>query len=62
MIRYWANFAHTGDPNGAELPQWQPFDNAQPVPYVQSLAPGTDGVKAVDYVAEHKLDFWSSLP
>jgi para-nitrobenzyl esterase len=22
---YWANFAHTGDPNGHALPQWQAF-------------------------------------
>lgn len=62
MIRYWANFAHKGDPNGAGLPGWQPFDTAQPVPHVQALAPGIDGIKSVDYAAEHKLDFWSSQP
>jgi len=62
MIRYWARFAQTGDPNGAGLPPWPSFDHAQSVPYVQSLAPGTDGIEPVDYAAEHKLDFWSSLP
>lgn len=62
MIRYWANFARTGDPNGADLPPWRPFDHAQPVPHVQSLAPGPDGIRPVDYAAEHQLDFWSSLP
>ena len=62
MIQYWANFAHSGDPNDAELPPWLPFDHAQPVPHVQSLAPGTDGIKSVDYAAEHNLDFWSELP
>jgi hypothetical protein len=39
--------AHTGDPNGADLPRWHPFDPAQSVPQVQSLAPGTDGIKPV---------------
>jgi para-nitrobenzyl esterase len=62
MIRYWTNFARTGDPNGADLPPWRPFDPAQSVPQVQSLAPGPDGIRPVDYAAEHKLDFWSSLP
>jgi para-nitrobenzyl esterase len=62
VIRYWTNFAHTGDPNGAGLPPWRPFDHAQPVPHVQSLAPGADGIKPVDYATEHQLGFWSSLP
>ena len=25
MQKYWANFARTGDPNGAGLTQWQPY-------------------------------------
>lgn len=25
---YWTNFAKTGNPNGKELPQWQPFNEA----------------------------------
>jgi para-nitrobenzyl esterase len=62
MIRYWTNFASSGDPNGAELPRWRSFDPARPVPYVQALAPGIDGIRPVDYTAEHHLDFWSRLP
>jgi para-nitrobenzyl esterase len=60
MMRYWANFAHTGDPNGDGLPRWPPFDRGEAVPYVQLLAP--DVISRVDYAAEHHLDFWSYLP
>ncbi len=59
MIRYWANFARSGDPNGEDLPPWRPFASSEPVPYVLSLAPGAEGVRPVDYAAEHALDFWS---
>ena len=62
MIRYWANFARTGDPNGADLPPRHQFDDARPVPHVQSLAPGPDGIGPVDYAAERQLDFWSTMP
>ena len=54
--------AYTGDPNGAGLPRWRFFDPAQSVPYVQALAPGTDGIRPVDYAADHQLDFWSHFP
>ena len=38
----------------------QPVTAGQAVPYVQSLAPGGEGVRPVDYAAEHHLDFWEA--
>ena len=30
MNSYWANFARSGDPNGARLPVWKPYTKADP--------------------------------
>src|SRR5262249_13886854 len=34
MSSYWANFAKNGDPNGAGLPKWEPYDLADE-PYLE---------------------------
>jgi para-nitrobenzyl esterase len=48
ISRYWVNFAKSGDPNGAGLPQWPAFENTKG--QVQHLSDPikTDGVLAID--------------
>ena len=29
MMRYWTNFAHTGNPNNIDLPLWPPYNTVQ---------------------------------
>lgn len=42
---------------GPDLPGWQIFSSADP--HVQSLHP--EKITGTDFVAEHRLDFWSAL-
>jgi para-nitrobenzyl esterase len=43
IVRYWTNFAKTGDPNGGGLPPWKAFDGT-PVSVMQ--LGGADEIKA----------------
>jgi len=52
MIRtYWTNFAKTGDPNDAGLPEWPAFSNSKP----RTLYIASGNTKAVPVVSEDGL-------
>ena len=60
MVKYWANFAARGNPNGAGLPQWRRFDRLSAP--VQDLAPG--GITTRDwghFERDHQCGVWSTV-
>jgi para-nitrobenzyl esterase len=58
MTRYWANFARAGDPNDPDLPAWDAYDGGD---LVLGLDDGPGGIAPVDFVADHRLEFWQAL-
>ncbi len=57
MMRYWTNFAATGNPNGWGLPAWPAYAAASDS--VQRLMPGFVG-PINTFAADHKCAFWDS--
>ncbi|WP_307070924.1 carboxylesterase/lipase family protein [Streptomyces sp. B3I8] len=56
MVRYWARFARTGDPNGPGTAPWPRFGTGR---HVQSLRPGKTG--RADLAREHRCAFWRTI-
>ena len=55
MVKYWTNFAKTGDPNGTGLPTWPVYTTAGNG--ILTLAPGAGGtVVTMKFGDEHKCD------
>jgi len=59
MVRYWINFARTGDPNGAGLPAWKPTPAGEDK--ALALGPGAGGVKPTTYWQAHNCDLWAGV-
>ena len=61
MLEFWSNFAASGDPNGAALPSWPPYE-AQDSPRIGLLAGGqTQRITAHEYAQDHHCAFWDAL-
>lgn len=52
MVRYWTNFARTGDPNGEGVPRWEPYTAAHRQCMQLDLHPGM-----IDYCGSPRARF-----
>ena len=58
MIRYWTQFAKSGDPNSSSIPFWRQYDAT--TDEFQSLVPPSP-MAEFQFAADHKCDFWAYL-
>jgi para-nitrobenzyl esterase len=59
MVRYWTQFARSGNPNSPDTPPfWPSYEKA--TDQIQSLVPPTPQTET-GFAADHKCAFWASL-
>ena len=59
MVRYWTQFAATGDPNAPGSPAWSRFSDASAS--VLALTTGLEGVAPFDFAARHHCQLWNAV-
>ncbi|MGY1792699.1 carboxylesterase/lipase family protein [Geodermatophilus sp. SYSU D00525] len=57
MVRYWTNFAATGNPNGSGVPAWHRYSGPSDVQGLDVASQG--GVGPVDVAADADCAFWA---
>jgi len=57
MISYWYNWATTGNPNGAGLPNWPNYASSQ----IMNLKDSPSSMSDSAFSSEHNCAFWSSI-
>ena len=55
MVKYWTNFARTGNPNGSDLPVWQKFNTDTYATQRLTITP-----LSIDGVRRSKIDILSA--
>jgi para-nitrobenzyl esterase len=62
MSQYWVNFARTGDPNGAGVPQWAAFSKGSVQALDVASGGGVTTMPAEKFATQHKCgDVWKGL-
>ncbi|MEU4394077.1 carboxylesterase family protein [Kribbella sp. NPDC023855] len=56
MLRYWSNFARTGDPNGPGLPHWPQYREGR-----TTLSLRLEQQARVDLTGQHHCGFWTAM-